>query len=83
VECFIEDLKKNYLLKVKEKPNQHLEYTFDWQANGSLLVHQSDFAQKILDKFDITTNIFNSTQKENVNLGWEKHINNFTGNGQK
>jgi hypothetical protein len=30
-----------------------------------------------------TTNIFNLTQKENVNLGWEKHIPNFTENGQK
>jgi hypothetical protein len=30
-----------------------------------------------------TTNICNSTQKENVNLGWEKHIPNFTENGQK
>jgi hypothetical protein len=30
-----------------------------------------------------TKNICNSTQKENVNLGWEKHIPNFTENGQK
>jgi hypothetical protein len=28
-------------------------------------------------------NTLNSTQKENVNLGWEKHIPNFTENGQK
>jgi hypothetical protein len=30
-----------------------------------------------------TTNFFSSTQKENVNLGWAKHIPNFTKNGQK
>jgi hypothetical protein len=29
-----------------------------------------------------TTKMCNSTQKENVNLGWEKHIPNFTENGQ-
>jgi hypothetical protein len=54
VECFIGKLKKHYSLKVKEQPNQHLGYTFDWRANGSLIVHQSDFAQKILEKFDMT-----------------------------
>ena len=30
-----------------------------------------------------TTNICNSAQKENVKLGWAKHIPNFTENGQK
>jgi hypothetical protein len=30
-----------------------------------------------------TTNICNFNQKENVNLGWAKHIPNFTENGQK
>jgi hypothetical protein len=54
VKFFINELKKHYFLKVKERPNQHLGYKFDWQANGSLLVHQSDFAQKILDEFDMT-----------------------------
>jgi hypothetical protein len=29
------------------------------------------------------TNICNSAQKENVKLGWAKHIPNFTENGQK
>jgi hypothetical protein len=32
---------------------------------------------------DNTTNICNSAQKENVKLGWAKHIPNFTENGQK
>ncbi|PLW04834.1 hypothetical protein PCASD_26062, partial [Puccinia coronata f. sp. avenae] len=30
-----------------------------------------------------TTNICNSAQKENVKLGWAKHIPNFTENGLK
>jgi hypothetical protein len=34
-------------------------------------------------KAALTTKICNSTQEENVNLGWEKHIPNFTENGQK
>jgi hypothetical protein len=37
----------------------------------------------MLKLHDHTTNICNSAQKENVNLGWEKHIPNFTENGQK
>jgi hypothetical protein len=35
------------------------------------------------DRWPFTTNICNSSQKENVKLGWAKHIPDFTENGQK
>jgi hypothetical protein len=50
---FIEDLKKHYTLKVKKRPAQHLGYTFVWQDNQSLLVHQN-FVDKILEKFGMS-----------------------------
>ncbi|PLW28855.1 hypothetical protein PCASD_20069 [Puccinia coronata f. sp. avenae] len=39
--------------------------------------------KKLRTELNTTTKICNSTQKENVNLGWAKHIPNFTENGQK
>jgi hypothetical protein len=50
---FIDNLKKSYALKVKESPNQHLGYTLDWQRDKSLLIHQTDFTEKILSDFDM------------------------------
>jgi hypothetical protein len=49
--AFLNELKKVYLLKINIHPRQHLGYTFDWRSDGSLYIHQSDFAQKILDEF--------------------------------
>jgi hypothetical protein len=50
---FIDNLKKSYALKVKEHPNQNPGYTLDWQCNKSLLIHQTDFTEKILSNFDM------------------------------
>jgi hypothetical protein len=51
---FIENLKKHYTLKIKERLAQHLGYTFVWQNDQSLLVHQADFVNKILDEFGMS-----------------------------
>jgi hypothetical protein len=51
---FLADLKKVYSLKINEQPTQHLGYTFGWRPDGSLYIHQSDFAQKILDEFEMS-----------------------------
>jgi len=48
---FMEDLKKNYTLKVKERPSQHLGYCLDWKPDGSVLIHQQPFCEKILEEF--------------------------------
>lgn len=51
---FLEALKKTYTMKVQERPAQHLGYTLDWKEDGSVHVHQSDFAEKILYEFNMT-----------------------------
>ena len=53
---------------VNEKDGTNLRQTYD-QNKGWVKLY--------------TTNICNSAQKENVKLGWAKHIPNFTENGQK
>ena len=40
---FLEDLKRTYSLKINERPNWDLGYTFDWRKGGSLYIHQLDF----------------------------------------
>jgi hypothetical protein len=50
---FLNNLQKSYVLKIKERPTQHLGYTFVWKPDGSLLIHQSDFTHKILNDFDM------------------------------
>jgi hypothetical protein len=49
--AFLANLKNVYLLKINERPKQHLGYTLNWRDDGLLYINQSDFAQKILDEF--------------------------------
>jgi hypothetical protein len=50
---FLKNLQKTYVLKIKERPSQHLGYTLVWNSDHSLLIHQSDFTSKILDEFSM------------------------------
>jgi hypothetical protein len=40
-------------IEVQERPAQHLGYTLDWKEDGSVHVHQTDFAEKILYDFNM------------------------------
>jgi hypothetical protein len=46
-------IKEAYTIKVQEQPAQHLGYTLDWKEDGSVHVHQTDFAEKILYEFNM------------------------------
>ncbi|PLW36380.1 hypothetical protein PCANC_16187 [Puccinia coronata f. sp. avenae] len=46
-------IKETYTIKVQEQPVQHLGYTLDWKEDGSVHVHQTDFAEKVLYKFNM------------------------------
>jgi len=48
---FLEQLQQTYKLKIKEKPSQQLGYCFDWKPDGSVLIHQQPFCEKILEEF--------------------------------
>jgi hypothetical protein len=50
---FLDQFRKIYSSKVNERPKQNLGYTFDWRKDGLLYIHQSDFAQKIIDDFNM------------------------------
>ena len=46
-------IKETYTIKVQKQPAQHLGYTLDWKEDGSVHVHQTDFAEKILYEFNM------------------------------
>ncbi|MBW0520651.1 hypothetical protein O181_060366 [Austropuccinia psidii MF-1] len=47
-------LQKTYKLKKKEKPKQHLGYTFNWLKDG-FIAHEMDFCKKIIEEFRMET----------------------------
>jgi hypothetical protein len=49
----LDDIKKMYTIKIKERPSQHLGYTLDWKEDGTVHINQADFIQKILFNFDM------------------------------
>jgi hypothetical protein len=49
----LDDIRKVYTIKVKEKPSQHLGYTLDWKEDGTVHINQADFIQKILYDFNM------------------------------
>jgi hypothetical protein len=46
-------IKQTYTIKGQEQPAQHLGYTLDWKEDGPVQVHQTNFAEKILYKFNM------------------------------
>lgn len=54
VVSFLEGLRATYHIKSQERPSQHLGYTLDWKEDGSVLIHQRDYCEKILDEFSMT-----------------------------
>jgi hypothetical protein len=49
----LDRIKQTYTIKVQEQPAQHLGYTLDWKEDGSVHVHQTNFAEKILFEFNM------------------------------
>ncbi|PLW28181.1 hypothetical protein PCANC_26987 [Puccinia coronata f. sp. avenae] len=49
----LDRIKKSYTIKIQERPAQHLGYTLDWKEDGSVHVHQTDFAEKTLYEFNM------------------------------
>lgn len=41
----------HYSIKSQERPPQHLGYTLDWGPDGTILLHQRNFCEKILTEF--------------------------------
>jgi hypothetical protein len=50
---FLDQFRKIYSLKINKRPKQHLGYMFDWRNDGLLYIHQLDFAQKIINEFNM------------------------------
>ena len=53
VNQLLEEIKRIYTIKVKERPTQHLGYTLDWKEDGSVHINQADFIYKILYDFNM------------------------------